>query len=534
MKFKALSLAFVLFIMGSIKSYSHDVDVIPYPNKVNIQTGQYQFQSRVKIYCSESLRSKGELLQSWLTEACGVESRFTSRPGKADFIIMSNADTLKHNVESYQLTVSSKGVRLSAPSEAGAFYGIQTLKQLLNKSKGQNILPCVQIDDSPCFKWRGLMLDEARNFKGKDVVKRLLDEMSALKLNIFHWHLTNDQGWRIEIKKYPRLTEVGAYRDSTELYHFKSNIYDGKPHHGYYTQEDLKEIVAYAAARNIQIVPEITVPGHITAACAAYPWLGTSGEEVKVSPRFGAHYNAINVANPQVYQFFSDVFEELTHIFPFPVIHIGGDEVRYNQWNESPEIQSFMKQHQMQSGAEVQIYFTNRLSQILKQKGRKMIGWNEITGDRLHEFQNKEEHNDKDVSGQLAQGTIVQFWKGNQNLLKKAIDRGFDIVNSFHRCTYLDYDYKTIPLRKAYDFNPIPEGITPEQEKQVLGFGCQMWGEFIPTEDSMNKKIYPRIAAYAEIGWTKPENKDYDKFIRSLQPLLNRWASQGIEYGPIN
>lgn len=534
MKFRTKILFFLLFTFTGNSCFSRDIEVIPYPNKVDVHTGRFQIQHRVKIYCPKELQPQGRLLQSWLAKECGIESQFTSRQKKADFILTAAHGSAPASTESYQLKVTERNVNLSAPAEAGIFYGLQTLKQLLQKSERTPALPCVNIEDQPRFKWRGLMLDEARNFKGKEVVKRLLDEMSALKLNTFHWHLTNDQGWRIEIKKYPRLTSVGAYRDSTELYHFKSNIYDGKPHHGFYTQEDLKEIVAYAAERNIHVIPEITVPGHITAACAAYPWLGTSGKEVKVSPRFGAHYNVINVANPKVYQFFSDVFDELKNIFPYPIIHIGGDEVRYNQWNESEEIQNFMKEHHMKSGAELQIYFTNRLSQILNEKDRKMIGWNEITGDRLHDFQNNDQNTDQDVTNKLAEGTLVQFWKGDPKLMKKAIDRGYDIVNSYHLFTYLDYDYKTIPLQKAYSFDPIPEGIRPEQEKQVIGFGCQMWGEFIPTEDSMNRMIYPRIAAYAEIGWTEPENKDYNQFLNALRPVLQRWNAQGINYGPIN
>ena len=531
MKTKKLIISLLLLFLMGQEVMAAAFTVLPRPNHIEVKNGVICFEKELLINFPKELTTEGEYLISWLKENTPLNIRKIKKEKKADIVLRIQENNQIKTKEGYSLKVNDGKIIITSHASEGIFYGIQTLRQLAQSLDGAITVPKVCINDEPRFAWRGLMLDEARNFKGKEVVKKLLDEMAALKLNVFHWHLTNDQGWRVEIKKYPRLTSVGSYRDSTELYHFKSNVFDGKPHEGYYTQEDLREIVKYAAERHINIVPEITVPGHITAACAAYPWLGTSGKQVKVSPRFGAHYNAINAANPKVYQFLGDVFDELIDIFPFPIIHIGGDEVRYNQWNESTEIQNFMKEHNFKSGAELQVYFTNRLSEMLASKGRKMIGWNEITGDRLHEFQAGDEK--KGLTNKLAQGTVVQFWKGNPALMKKTIDDGYDIVNSYHIFTYLDYDYNTIPLKKAYSFNPIPAGISPEQEKQVIGIGCQMWGEFIPSIEKMNKMIYPRIAAYAEIGWTDANNLNYDEFLQSLQPILKRWKSEGINYGPL-
>lgn len=362
-------------------------------------------------------------------------------------------------------------------------------------------------------------------------VKQLLDEMADLKMNVFHWHLTNDQGWRIEIKKYPKLTEIGAFRDSSEINHFGSDVYDGKRHGGFYTQEDLKEIVDYAAKRHITIIPEVSMPGHASAAIASYPWLGTSGKQIKVPGKFGVHYEVFNVADPDVMKFLDEVTDEVIAIFPGSVFHIGGDEVKYDQWKNSPAIRAYMTKHNLKTPAELQVYFTNEISNMLAAKGKRMMGWNEITGDKLHEYQS-----DADTEGvkqELASGTIVHFWKGDTALIRKTIEKGYDVVNSYHEYTYLDYSYVSIPMEKAYSFNPVPEGLTDDQKSKVLGLGCQMWGEFIPTVESMNLKVYPRLAAYAETGWTDASNKDYQRFLDKLNSFLQKWKTEGITCGPV-
>lgn len=300
------------------------------------------------------------------------------------------------------------------------------------------------------------MLDEGRYFKGKEVVFRLLDQMALLKMNTFHWHLTEDQGWRIEIKKYPLLTEIGSCRDSSEINHFHSNIFDGKPHCGYYTQEEIKEVIAYAGKHHINIVPEIEMPGHASAAIAAYPWLGTTGRQIKVQPAFGVHYDIYNITDPRVLQFQEDVLDEVIALFPGPVIHIGGDEIRYNQWKDSPKVQAYMKENKIRTPAELQVSFTNHISNMLAGKGRRMMGWNDITGDILHEYQDGTDSAGNDQS--LNKSAIVQFWKGDPKLINQSLEKGYDIVNSYHEYTYLDYDYDNIPLEK-----PICSALSPKR-----------------------------------------------------------------------
>ena len=290
--------------------------------------------------------------------------------------------------------------------------------------------------------------------------------------------------------------------------------------------------MAYAADRHILVVPEIEMPGHSSASIAAYPWLGTTGKQIKVPCKFGVQYDIYNVTDPRVIAFFNDVIDEVISLFPSPVIHIGGDEVRYDQWNASPQVKSFMANNGLKTPAELQVFFTNNISNMLLAKKKRMMGWNEITGDKLQEYQSVADT--KGVSQKLADGTIVQFWKGDSTLMLNTVKKGYEIVNSYHEYTYLDYDYKSIPLAKAYSFNPIPKGLPKEMESKVLGFGCQMWCEFIPTTESMNLKVFPRLAVYAECGWTSTEKKNYERFQKSLPYLLNRWKAEGITYGPVN
>lgn len=433
----------------------------------------------------------------------------------------------KLGAEGYRLQVSTGKVVITAPEQTGLFYGIQSLRQLIRTEGDHYSIPCVEIADQPRFAWRAFMLDEGRYFKGKDVVKQLLDEMALLKMNIFHWHLTDDQGWRIEIKKYPLLTTVGSKRDSTQIGGWNSPKSDGKPHAGFYTQEDIKEIIRYAADRHITVVPEIEMPGHSSAAIAAYPWLGVKHQPIPVPGKFGVHYDVFNVADPKVIAFLQDVLTEVTALFPSKVIHIGGDEVKYNQWKEDAGVNAYMKAKGIRSAADLQIAFTNGISNYLAGKNRRMMGWNEIMGAKLHEFTD-----DKDVTAgePLAKGTIVHFWKGEVKLITDAVSKGYDVVNSYHVFTYLDYDYEEISLEKAYSFDPVPAGLATQYHRQILGSGCQMWSEWIPTTESMERQVFPRLAAYAEDGWTPAAQKNFNAFKESLSFFHNRWKQAGIEW----
>lgn len=530
---KLKNLVFLLFILGLFACNKQvpveEYKLIPQPQSIEYANGYLKWNKSLEIAFDKDLSGEAELLKSYLNKDFGISSELKSGENKGNIILKLDPQFKSEKVDGYSLQVQSKSAILISNSATGIFYGIQSLRQIIMPDYEGFFVQQGTILDYPAFGWRAFMLDEGRHFKGKEVVKKMLDEMAYLKMNIFHWHLTEDQGWRIEIKKYPELTNIGAFRDSTEINGYNSNVYDGKPHGGFYTQDDIREIVAYAAERHINIVPEIEMPGHASAAIAAYPWLGAGGREIKVPGKFGVLDDIFNVSDPRVMQFLEDVLDEVIALFPYPVIHIGGDEVRYDQWKNSPQVKAYMAGNNLKTPAELQVFFTNNISNLLQKKGKKMMGWNDITGDKLHHY-----HADEDTGGQqqLAKGTIVHFWKGELDLIRRTTEKGFDIVNSFHEYTYLDYSYESISLSKAYSFTPIPEGLADNLKEKVLGSGCQMWCEFIPTVERLNEKVFPRIAAYAECGWTAPEKKDYSRFQTSLPNLTNHWEKEGINYGP--
>ena len=537
MIFRKAILFSLLFLMAHAGLQAQHAPLIPQPQEVTWGNGVLLINKETRILQCSFYPEIAGILQDRMEKLLGF------RPGigdahspEGDIRFQLNEDLAD---EAYMLDISQKGIHISASEPAGWFYGTQSLVQLLRVSAikqgvAQELeLPCVHIDDAPRFSWRAFMLDEARYFKGMDQVKMLMDEMAALKMNVFHWHLTDDQGWRIEIKKYPLLTEVGSRRKSTQVGPLKwaSPIQSAEAHEGFYSQDEIREIVDYAAERHITVVPEIEMPGHSSAAIAAYSWLGTSKEEIEVPIRFGVGTDVYDVSDPRVYQFLTDVLDEVMDLFPSKVIHIGGDEVKYNHWKASESVQAYMQEKGLKSPAELQVFFTNRISHYLHGKGRRMMGWNEIMGHNLHEYQDAA---DTRSDQKLAAETVVHFWKGDVDLATHAASQGYDIVNSLHSETYLDYDYKSIPLKRAYSFDPVPAKLDPEYHHRVIGTGCQMWGEWIPTNGHMHFQVFPRIAAYAEVGWTLPENKDFKEFESTLKYLKHSWAQNGIYYAPEN
>ena len=314
---------------------------------------------------------------------------------------------------------------------------------------------------------------------------------------------------------------MGAWRKQSIAGH-KNDVprkYDGKPHGGYYTQDELREIVEYARERFIEVIPEIEMPGHASAAIAAYPQLGTEKQSIKVPTRFGVQYHAYNVADPKVIQFIKDVLNEVCNLFPSETIHIGGDEVKYDQWKKSAQVRNFMKEQNIKTPADLQIWFTNTISHYLENKKKHMMGWNEITGVKIHDYTDFEYV----ASGaSLAEGTIVHFWRGDPSLIKQTVKKGYQVVNSYHEYTYLDYDTAYTSLEKAYHFDPLA-GITGKETDLIIGIGAQMWGEWIPTPSDMYRKLYPRIAAFAECGWTSPSNKSWKRFNQAAYKENLRW-----------
>lgn len=517
MKNLVLTIALIILLFSckeNEKTSIQRIQLIPYPQHIDLQKEVIDFK--------EGLNVSDGVYTNYLNK----ELLKNNIPIKGEIKVVfekSKLDTLGE--EGYQLIAKNNKISILSNTKAGTFYGIQTLIQLLKLGKVQEF----KITDKPQFSWRAYMLDEARHFQGKETVKTLLTEMAHLKMNVFHWHLTDDGGWRIEIKKYPLLTEIGSKRDSTQINDqgkkWASKIFDGVPHEGFYTQNDIKEIVEYAQSLNITIVPEIGMPGHASAAIASYPLLGTQKEPIKVPESFGVVEAIYNPASTKTITFIQDVLKEVSDLFPGSTIHIGGDEVKYDLWKSSKEIKAYMKINQLESYSDVQVNFTNNVSNYIETTlGKRMMGWNEIMGFSIHDWSKEE----KNAKTKLSKKAIIHFWKGNPENFKMAIDRGHQVVNSTHSYTYLDYTYKQISLEKAYSFNPVPVNFSKEKAEQILGLGTQMWGEWTPTSKEVYSQTFPRIAAYAETGWTSRNNKNYDRFESSLPTLFNRWGKAGI------
>lgn len=524
MKQLILCIAFLGMTMAGNAQQSSS-PVLPLPERIEYKEGTYTVPQKISIY-EEGAVKTARYAVAELKKQFGITAKIVKSKETADWIVRNTA--LEPESEHYQLLVTSSGVTINSSSEKGAFYGIQSLFQLMNAASSTNHSPIKLVEqaitDSPRFSWRSLLLDEARFFKGEKEVKRLLDVMAQLKMNVFHWHLTDDQGWRIEIKKYPKLTEVGSKRKDSQSGGFQSETYIGQPHEGYYTQAQIKDIVSYARERHIKVVPEIEMPGHASAAIAAYPWLGSSSERIEVPIRFGKLHPVYNVTDAKVRTFLQDVVGEVIDLFQTDVIHIGGDEVRFNQWEANSEIVAYKKAKGFASFMDIQIEFTNHMSRYIQEQGCSMMGWNEILGKNLH----ADDHiSFEDPNQKVASNVIVQFWKGNLDEMKDAARNGYKLVNSYHAYTYLDYTYEAIPLEKTYHFNPIPEGLPKEYEKNIIGMGAQMWGEFIPTVDRMNEQLYPRVAALAEVAWSK-KKEGFEDFLVRLQHVEKYWLTLGI------
>jgi hexosaminidase len=516
--------------------------VIPLPAEYQLTDGRFKLSPQTKILAGSDLSGEASYLRRRLEAATGYTFQISTEEVKESAggaILLKLNQQMDSGAEGYRLRVEPKGVTIEAPQPPGVFYGIQTLLQLFpteiySDTPVEGVewtARAVEIKDRPRFGWRAYLLDDARWFHGLETVKSMLDQLAYLKMNTLHWYLTDDQGWRLEIKRYPKLTEVGSRRKDSQVGGWRSEQRTGQPHQGFYTQQQVRELVRYAAERHITVVPVISMPGHASAAIASYPEMGTSGEKIEVEVTFGVKLNTFNVADENVYRFLQNILDEVMELFPSEVIHLGGDEVKFDQWMKSERVREMMKRENLQGPADVQRYFTNRMSRFLESRGRRMIGWNDILGHDLHGFLNNvgaAEISSQSGAGRLAKNTIVNFWKGDIELAEGAVQQGYDIINSLHSSTYLDYTYQSIPVEKAYAFDPIPEGLPAQFHHKVLGLGCQMWGEWIPTRDRLEYQSFPRLAAYAEIGWSARETKDYEDFLRRLQVQKLRWQRQSI------
>lgn len=445
--------------------------------------------------------------------------RTTTR--EARIIVTRNPALAK---EAYTLNVTTDKVHITAAAPIGAYYALQSLRILADYDAGGRTVPCCSIHDVPRWHWRGISLDESRHFFGKEEVKRLLDMLFMMKLNVFHWHLTDDQGWRIEIKKYPRLTEVGSKRTCTQIDGWQTTHMDHTPVEGFYTQEDIREVVAYAKARGIMVVPEIDMPAHFAAAEAAYPWLACRELEREVPGYFGARVplshgmldwnRSACMGKESTFRFIFDVLDEVCELFEAPYFHIGGDEAPKDEWKKCPHCKAKMKEMHLSNVEELQGWFNNRVMEYAQQKGKRLIGWNEIL-----------------AADNLSSSVIGQYWtpKRDKNV-ERHIARGGDVILSNHRSFYFDMPYAQYPLGYTYDFDPGRYHILPRSYSHVLGVEAEVWTEWIDTQSRLDLNIYPRMQALAEVAWSAEERKNYADFKERLEAFKPTLDALGIGY----
>nr|WP_246843171.1 beta-N-acetylhexosaminidase [Allokutzneria sp. NRRL B-24872] len=467
----------------------------------------------------------------WLRTQLRAATGFPLTESGSSAITFSLDDSLP--AEGYRLEITPISVRVDAADEAGACYAAQSLRQLLGPAafrrssihNGQWALPCGTVLDRPRFGWRGCLLDVARHFLPKSDVFRFLDLMAAHKLNVLHLHLTDDQGWRMEIERYPRLTAVGGWRERSTVGHGKLGALDDRPHGGFYTKDDLREIVAYAGDRGITVVPEIDVPGHTQAAIAAYPELGNTGEPLGVWTGWGINPNVVNMSDATV-KFFRDVFDEVIEVFPSEIICVGGDEVPLDQWRESPEARARMAEHGLTTEAQLHGWFIRQMAVHLAERGRRIIGWDEIA-----------------EVGDLPPGAIVASWRGEQAGVDAA-RAGHQVVMCPEQHVYLDHrraDHPDEPipvgylrtLADVYAYEPVPSGLDADAVTRVLGAQAQLWTEHLDTPRRLDYAAFPRLSAFAEVVWS-PAERDPDAFLRRLTDHhLPRLDALGVEYRPL-
>ena len=550
-------IVFALLLLVGISLQAQEISIIPKPAKMDVQNGKFLFNGKVVIcYPVAKDVDFGKVVDNFvveLKETTGVKlakstpkkqkSAFGdavkySKKGDAHIVIHVDGDMTE---EEYKLSVTTKRIDITAAKPAGLFYAFQTLKQLMPRNVMAGVpdesirewsVPCVEIADEPRFSWRGFMLDEGRHFYGKEEIKKIIDVMAAYKMNRFHWHLTEDQGWRIEIKKYPKLTEVGAWRDS-KVCAWGDVKPDGIRYGGFYTHEEIKEVVEYAKERFVEIIPEIDIPGHSQAAVASYPeFLACDPEnkhEVWLSQ--GVSSDVINVANPLAVQFAKDVIDELIELFPFGYIHLGGDECPTYKWERNSDCQALLKEIGSEKYRDLQIHFYKQLLDHVAQKPaeqqRKLVFWNEV----LH---GNTESLGKDIT--------IMAWIGADRAAKDAAMRGMTTILSPQIPYYINrrqskletepksQGYGDETVERVYNYKPM-NNVDEELQSKYLGVQANFWTEWVIEPSVVQYLMLPRLAAVAEAGWTPAELRNYDDFIGRLQGEAKYYQLKGVDYG---
>ncbi len=527
----ALSSITLILLFGSSLAQSTVANIVPKPKEIVPGEGRFTIRRETKIVANgPAAKTAAAFLNSFLKSNFGFKLRVTDKPQTNDFIQFATLipiDSPDSDLEGYIAQVSPNSIYI-AGAEPGLFYGVQSLLQLLPVQKFSEInIPSIAIKDRPRFKYRGMHLDVSRHFQPVSFVKKFIDLMSQYKLNAFHWHLTDDQGWRIEIKKYPKLTEIGSKRseshDGPYTPAFKG---DGVPVEGFYTQDEIRDVVAYAKERHVTVIPEIELPGHASAALTAYPELGKGcaapDYKFEVKKTWGI-FKEVFCPTEETFKFLEDVLDETIKLFPdSPYIHIGGDEVLKDFWKESAYVQELKKRENLKNEHEVQSYFIRRIEDFVNSKGKKIIGWDEI------------------LEGGLAPNATVMSWRGIKGGIEAAKSK-HDVIMTPTDFLYFDYGqgetkYEPInignhvPLKRVYSFEPVPKELTADEAKYIIGAQANLWTEYIKTPAKVEYMVFPRMLALAEVVWTPAEKKDYDDFERRVLSHLHRLDRQNVEY----
>lgn len=527
---------FFLLLIGLISFLGFGQNIIPQPETIEFREGTFALNSETVIKADKN-SFEAQFLQQYIHENNGLKLTINKNAKSENCIALNYAlspklsvtkdssgkrSSFKSNDEEYMLLINKSEITIAAQERAGVFYGIQTLLQLLPLEEKDEIkIPCLLINDQPKFKWRGMHLDVSRHFFDIEFVKKYIDYLAQYKMNTFHWHLTDDQGWRIEIKKYPKLTEIGAWRSGSMVGHYRDQTFDNKKYGGFYTQEEIKEVVAYAKERHITVVPEIEMPGHALAALAAYPQYSCTGGPFEVGKTWGV-LDDVFCPKDETFTFLENILSEVIALFPSEYIHVGGDECPKTRWKSCSLCQKRIKDEKLKDEHELQSYFIQRIEKFVNSKGRKIIGWDEI------------------LEGGLAPNAAVMSWRGIEGGIAAAKEKHFVVMSPGSHCYFDHYQgepaneplafggYTT--LEKVYSYNPIPTELTEAESAYILGAQANLWTEYIDTINQVEYMLFPRITAIAEVVWGTSNPENYKAFEDRVVHHMKGWKQKNINF----
>jgi len=502
---------------------AQNIAIIPQPVSITTGKGSFNISHSTQIKLEGSgLENAANFLNDYLKKIYGFTLPVTTRSTEKDLIIL-NYERLDYPIAgAYRMEVSGKSVYIAGDNAEGVFYGVQSLIQLLPVEPSTSLtIPQVTIEDHPRFAWRGLHLDVSRHFFDVDYVKKYIDYIALHKLNYFHWHLTDDQGWRIEIKKYPKLTETGSCRDGTIIGRYPGKGNDSIRYCGYYTQEQIKDVIKYAAERYVTIIPEIELPGHASAALTSYPYLGCTGGPYHVQQTWGVFSDVFCGGNDSTFKFLQDVMDEVIALFPSKYIHVGGDECPKTAWKKCPKCQRRIQENNLKDEHELQSYFIRRMEKYINSKGRQIIGWDEI------------------LEGGLAPNAAVMSWRGEKGGIAAAKEH-HTVVMTPTTYVYLDYAQKKnedsvviggfLPIETVYNYEPLPKELSAEEQKYILGAQANIWTEYTGNPSKLEYMIFPRVSALSEVVWSPKEKRNWSDFEKKLLIQFKRYELWKASY----